>query len=207
ASELNVRAVLTGHVSARDGELNVAAELVNAQTGERLWGESYQRRLADTAAVQAEIARQVATTLRRSLTGAEQQRLSKQHTADAEAYQLYLKGRYSLEQLSETGIKRALELFRESVSRDPGFAPGYAGMAQTYYELSDVYLPAAEAMPKVKAAAERALKLDETLPEAYTAMALFKTYYEWDWAGAERAYRSVLELSPENAYAHQHYGQ
>src|SRR5262249_25695632 len=99
-----------------------------------------------------------------------------------------------------------LEFFQASVQRDPGFALGYAGLAFCYYWLCSTYLPDAEMMPKIKAAAMRALELDDTLAEAHTALAVYKTAYEWDWPGAERAYRRALELNPGHAPTHHYYG-
>jgi len=204
--DLHVRAVLTGQVTVQADKLNLTATLFDASDGHQLWRAHYERALSDFAALQTELAQQVVTQLRRPLSGAERQRLSKVPTENAEAYQLYLKGRYLLEQYNEASFRRAIELFQQALSLDSGFALAYAGLARGYYEMSDLYLPAAEMMPKARAAAERALQFDANLAEAYLALALVKAHYDWDDQAAVQLFERALELNPNSATTYQQYG-
>ncbi len=204
--ELNVRAVLTGKMIQRGNDLIIVAELVNTTDGARLWGDQYQRKLAELMTIQAEIAKQITDNLRLRLTGEEQQRLTKRYTDNPEAYQLYLKGRYYSNQLTIEGCKKGIELMHQAIDLDPTNALAYAGLADAYADASSVCLPANEALPHVKAAAEKALKLDDTLVEAHTMLAVIKANFEWNWAEAEKEFKRTIELRPSYARAHQAYG-
>ncbi|HMY77088.1 MAG TPA: tetratricopeptide repeat protein, partial [Blastocatellia bacterium] len=204
--DLKVRAVLTGQVTARAGKLSFTVELFDTLDGRQLWRTQAERPLTELTAVQTELAQQVATHLHRQLSGVERQRLSRAPTDNAEAYQLYLKGRYLLEQYNEASFRRAIELFQQALSLDSGFAAAYAGLARGYYEMSDLYLPAAEMMPKARAAAERALEFDANLSEAYLALALVKAHYDWDDQAAFRLFERALELNPNSAATYHQYG-
>ncbi len=203
--ELNVRAVLTGKMIQRGNDLIIVAELVNTTDGSRLWGDQYQRKLAELMDIQAEIAKQISEKLRLRLTGEEQQRLAKRYTDNPEAYKLYLKGRYYSNQLSFEGCKKGIELMHQAIALDPTNALAYAGLADAYADASSVCLSANEALPQVKAAAEKALKLDDTLVEAHTMLAVIKANYEWNWAEAEKEFRRTIELRPSYARTHQAY--
>jgi tetratricopeptide (TPR) repeat protein len=140
------------------------------------------------------------------LTEAETKQLGKRYTEKTEAYQLYLKGLYYSYQISADGFKKGIEYMNQAIALDPSYALAYAGLAASYYAASNTILPANEAMPKVKAAAMRALELNETLAEAHTILAVVKSQYEWNWLEAEREYKRALELNPGYAPAHQFYG-
>ncbi len=204
--ELKVRAVFTGRLSQRGDTLIIDAELVNAADGSRLWGEQYTRKLADVIAVQTDIARQISDKLRLTLTGDERQRLTKRHTENTEAYKLYLRGRHHLTKWSEEDFKQAIEAFKQAIDLDPNYALAWTGLADAYYSMSNLYLPPHEAMPKSRAAAERALALDQTLAEAHYALATVKAFYDWDWQTAEREFKRTLELNPGYAPVHPIYG-
>jgi serine/threonine-protein kinase len=204
--ELKVRAVFTGSLAQRGDTLIVDAELVNAADGSRLWGEQYTHKLADVIAVQEEIARQISDKLRLTLTGDEQQRLAKRHTDNTDAYKLYLRGRHHLTKWSEEDFKQAIEAFKQAIDLDPNYALAWTGLADAYYSMSNLYLPPHEAMPKSRAAAERALAIDQTLAEAHYALATVKAFYDWDWPAAEREFKRTLELNPGYAPAHPIYG-
>ncbi len=204
--ELKVRAVFTGSLSQRGDTLIIDAELVNAADGSRLWGEQYTRKLADVIAVQEDIARQISDKLRLTVTGAERQRLAKRHTDNTDAYKLYLRGRHHLTKWSEADFKQAIEVFKRAIDLDPNYALAWTGLADAYYSMSNLYLPPHEAMPKSRAAAERALTLDQTLAEAHYALATVKAFYDWDWPAAEREFKRTLELNPGYAPAHPVYG-
>jgi tetratricopeptide (TPR) repeat protein len=156
--------------------------------------------------MQSELAQNISDRLRLSLTGDEQKRLSKRYTRNPEAYQLYLKGRYYINQPSEEETKRGLKYFEEAIHLDPGNAQAFAGLADAYFNLSNVFMPPTEAMPRSRKAAMNALELDETLGEAHASLAVVKSHYDWDWAEAEREYQRAIELNPGYAFAHQMYG-
>jgi TolB-like protein len=206
--QLGVNTVLTGRVVQRGESLTVQADLVNVADGSQLWGGRYDRRPTDVLAVQGEIARDVSSKLRVQLSGAEERSLSKGHTQNAEAYRLYLTGRYLLNNGTTRGLQSSIPYFRQAVALDPDFALGYAGIADAYTLLgtaATATMPPREAMPEAKEAAQRALELDPGLSEAHTSLAWVKYRFDWDWRGAEDSFRRAIELNPGNAQAHQWY--
>ena len=196
--ELNVHSVLTGSVSQRGEGLSINLELIDVPHNSVLWSEQYKLKLADIAAVQEEISREISEKLRLRLSGAERQRL--------EAYQLYLQGRAQWSKRTREGMQEALKKFQEAVAADASYAPAYAGLADCYNMLV-VYnaLPPKTAFPEAKAAAEKALSIDERLAEAHTSLAYAKWKYDWDWEGAERDFKRAIELNPGYALARQFY--
>jgi serine/threonine-protein kinase len=203
---LGVRAVLTGRVFQRGGNLDVRVDLVNSADGSELWGDRYNRRVSDIIAVQEEIAHEIASTLRLKLTAADRKALVGHHTEDPEAYQLYLKGHYYSDQYTLDGVKRGIEYFNEAAQKDPGYALAYVGIADAYFGLSSQFLPPREALPKMAEAARRALEIDESLAEAHTALALVKLSYEYDFSGAEKEFQRAIDLNPGAEPAHEWYG-
>ncbi len=197
-SDLGVGAVLVGRIHPRGELLTVQAELVDVSTGTQLWGEQYNRKLADLLAVQDEISREISEKLRLRLTGEEKSRLTSARAVNPEAYQLYLKGLSAFNKRGAESLKRAIQYFEQATALDPRFAQAYAGLANTYNVIGTYPggLPAKESMPKAKEAALKALELDDMLAEAHTALAFVKSKYEWDWAGAEREFKRALELNP-----------
>src|SRR5713226_8847351 len=206
--DLHVGAVLTGRLKERGDTLVIQAELVDVSKGTQLWGEQYNRKLADILAVQEEISREISEKLRLRLTGEEKTRMAKRPTENIEAYQLYLKGRYYWNKRTEEGFRRAIVYFSEATEKDPNYALAHAGLADSYIVLGYFsLLPAKEAYAKAREAATRALELDETLGEAHNALATAKADYDWDWPGAEREFRRAIELNPGYAITHQWYGR
>ncbi len=207
--ELKVRAVLTGRVVQRGDSLSIQTELVEVAGNSQLWGERYNRRLADIGAIEEEIAREISDKLRLRLTGEEQKGLARHPTENAEAYQEYLKGRYQWNRRTVSSLRTGVAHFENAIAKDPGFALAHAGLADSYGLIGeyDAATPPRESYPKAKAAAQRALALDDTLAEAYTTLGLVQQDYEWDWAGAERSYKRAIELKPGYATAHQWYGE
>jgi serine/threonine-protein kinase len=206
AKALSVRAIITGRVVQREDSLQVSVELVDARDGSQVWGERYDRKLADTQSVQDEIARAIAERLRKRLTRSENQLPANPHrTKSDEAYQSYLLGRFHWNKRTGEGIQKAIEHFNQAIEKDPGYALAYAGLADCYVVPANS-APPSERMPRARAAAQRALELDETLAEAHTTLARVLTLFDWDWAGAEREYKRALELNPRYAVAHQWYG-
>jgi serine/threonine-protein kinase len=206
--ELDVQAVVTGRLMIQGDNLSVSVELVDARDSRQLWGERYNRKLADLFTIQDEIAREITAKLRLRLSGEDRKRLAKHHTADIEAYQLYLRGRFALNQRTREGMQKAVKYFEAARAKDPAYALAYAGLADSYALLGDWnYLPPTEAFPKAKAAALKALERDDALAEAYTSLAFVKAQYDWDWAGAEKDFKHALQLNPNYATAHQWYSE
>jgi len=204
--DLNARTVLTGRVVQRGDALIIGTELVDVENGWRLWGEQYNRKLADILAIQEEIANEISGKLRLSLTGEEKKRLSKRQTQNAAAYQDYLKGRYYWNKRTAKAVKKGIEYFQQAIEKDPGYPLAYAGLADSY-DILGFYGFAAprDAFPKAKAAALKALEIDEALPEAHAALAYANFYYDWDWLGAEREFKRSIELNPAYATARMNY--
>lgn len=206
-SELKVRAILTGKVLQRGELLVIQADLVDVKDGAQLWGAQYNRPLSDIFTVQAEIAREISEKLRVRLTNEEQERVAQQHTGNIEAYQAYLKGRYHWNRRTVQDLQRAIEYFNQAIAADPGYALAYAGLADTYHTMSNLWLPPTVAIPRAREAALSALKLDEQLAAPHASLAVGKWRYEWDWAGAEAEFKRALALDPNYPSAHQWYGQ
>jgi serine/threonine protein kinase/Tfp pilus assembly protein PilF len=205
-SALRVRAVLMGRIVKRGDDLFISAELVDVQDKSHVWGSQYNRKLSDLISLKGEIARNISDELRLRLSSDEEKRFTKPYTDNIEAYQLYLKGNYHANRQDKENLRKGIDYFNQAINVDPNYALAYAGLARAYYGLSYLYLPPKEAMPKAKAAATRALEIDNTLAEAHTSLALVRTFYEWDWSGAETEYQRAIELSQNYARAHQWYG-
>jgi TolB-like protein len=211
--DLGVRAVLTGRVDQRGDVLIIQAEIVNVDDGSLLWGKRYNRRLADIFAIQEELSTEISEALRLRLTREDRRRLAHRHTNSAEAYQLYLKGRYLWNQrTSESVLRKGIEYFEQARGKDPRFALAHVGLSDSYSTLGVYYYgfaPPREAFPRAKEAALEALAIDERLGEAHTSLAYVKLFYDWDWAGAEQEFKRALELNPMDLnarhwYSHYH---
>ncbi len=209
ARELGVDALVMGRVVQRGDDLSVSTELVDAREDKQLWGERYTHKLADVVSVQQEIATAISENLRVRLTSEEKTRLAGSYTANTEAYQLYLKGRYQASEGTAAGYKKAIDYFREAIAIEPGNALAYAGMADSYNGLGGglIYLPPRETLPKAKAAAAKALELDNTLSEAHAALAYAEWFYDWNWSSAEREFKRAIELNPNSAASRMRYSQ
>ena len=201
--ELDVRALLLGHVVQRGDRLSLVVELVDARDDHQLWGMTYERRATDLGVLHWEIARHVS----RTLTGRDQAGLTNRYSQDAAVYQLYLRGRYHWNKRTPQDFSRAVSEFSQAIERDPSYAPAYAGLADSYTLMGYFYdlIPFDEARVKARAAAMRALELDESLAEAHMSMAGVLEYGHWDWAGAEREYRRAIQLAPNCASAYHWY--
>ena len=198
--ELNVGAVLTGSLTLRGGEVLVSTELVDVKANRRLWGGQYSHRLADVSKLQSEIAQDVSEKLRLKLTSDQQKRLAKPDTENAEAFQLYLQGRYYLNKNTDEATLKSGEYFKRAIEKDPNFALAFVELA-FYYNIMANFgnMRPNEARPKAEEAAVRALAIDDSLARAHLALAVVKMWYDWDWAGAEREFRRAYELEPETA--------
>lgn len=205
--KLGVGAVLTGRVLTRGDILNIQTELVNVKDGTQLWGEQYQRSCADIFEVQEEIAKEIAAKLRLRLTGEEKGKLSKRYTANTEAYQLYLKGRFHWTKRTAGGFQKGLECFQQAIAIDPGYALAYAGISDSHAFRGDVgaaQIPSKEAFSKAKQAAQQALQIDDELAEAYASLA-HANMHCFEWAEAEQAFKRAIDLNPNHPQAHQWY--
>jgi tetratricopeptide (TPR) repeat protein len=182
----------------------IRAELMDVAHGSQLWGEEYNRKLPEILAMQGEIAREISEELRLRLSGQERERLTKRHTENPEAYQLYIRGRYHLEKRTPEELKKGTEYFEQAIRKDPRYGLAHAALADAYNLLA-VYrvLPPRDANIKMKAEALEALKIDETLAEAHIVLAAVKRRHDHDWVGAEREYRRALDLNPNYSMAHQ----
>ena len=204
--ELRVRAVLTGRLQHVGSRLLVNVELVDSVDGSQLWGETYNRYTADLMALQEEMSREIAEKLRLKLTGADKKKLRKRTTESSDAYQHYLKGRYHWNKRTEESLRRGIQFFRDAIDSDPSFASAYAGLADSYITLAtNIPLPPHDAMPKAKAAAMKAIEIDDALAEAWASLGAVRWWFEWDWQGAEDAYRRAIELNPNYPTAHDGY--
>jgi TolB-like protein/Tfp pilus assembly protein PilF len=203
--ELNVRAVLTGRVRQMGDALNIQADLVDAATGAQLWGEEYHRKVADLLAVKQEISREITEKLRLRLSGEEQKQLTRHDTANTEAYQFYLRGRYYWNKRAAESIKKAIQEFQQAADKDPNYALALVGLADCYVLLEEYAgTPASETLPQAKAFATRALQIDDSLGEAHASLGLINSGL-WQWAEAERHFKRAIELNPNYPTAHHWY--
>jgi len=201
--QLGVRTVLEGSISKVGNQLRVTAQLINIADGFHVWSETYDRALDDLLAIRTDVAARVVEALKGQLLGEERQQLAKRTTDNAEAYRLYLKGRYHWNRRTGEDIKQAIEYFNQAIGKDPSYALAYAGLADCYVILNEYAgLPGGETYPKARAAALKALELDSTLAEPHAALAYIKAYVDWDWTGAEAEFRQAIALDPNYATAH-----
>ena len=204
--ELGVRGVLTGRIIQRGDDLSIRAELVDARDDTHVWGEEYNRRLSDILAVQEEIAKDISGKLRQRLTGEQKKQLTRRYTESAEAYGLYLRGRYHWNKRTAEDIQKGIGYFQQAIEKDPTYALAYAGLAESYAILYNYTgLPSSETFPKAKAAALKALDLDDTLPQAHATLALAHEKFDWDFSAAEKEFRRAIELDPSYPTAHHWY--
>ena len=207
--ELNVDAVVLGSVERAGNRVRISAQLIRAATDEHLWADSYDRDLQDVLMLQDEVARSIADKVRVTLTPEERAGLAAARVVDPAAYELYLKGRAAWNERTEGSIQRAITYFTQAIERDGNYAAPYSGLADCYLSLGFSFdvgsVPPREAIPKAKAAALKALALDESLAEAHNSLAYAKLYYDWDWPGAEAEFKRALALNPGSPEAHHWY--
>jgi adenylate cyclase len=207
ANDLQVQALLNGRVTQHGDQLSVNVDLVDPQTENVLWTQKYDRKQSDVVSLQSEIATDVSSKLRARLSGEDQAKIRKTYTVDPEAYQLYLKGEFYWHKRGSDQLRKAAEFYNQAIEKDPTYALAYAGLAQTYTLYPDYAISKAEdSYPKSKAAALKALELDDSLAEPHTVLARYYNYWEWDRMKAEQEYRRAVELKPNFATAHQWLG-
>ncbi|MCK4512798.1 tetratricopeptide repeat protein, partial [bacterium] len=201
--KLKVGTLLEGSVRKSGSRMRVTAELVNVRDGFRLWSERYDRDVEDVFAVQDDISLAIVSKLRLRLVSGDKEKLLRRHTDDPEALNLCLKGRFFWNKRTEEHLRRAIDHYEQAIARDPGYALAYSGLADCYIVLPDYSsVPPRTACPKAKDAVMRALEIDDTLVEAHASLALVRTIYDWDWAGAEREFERAIQINPSYATAH-----
>jgi eukaryotic-like serine/threonine-protein kinase len=201
--ELHTDAVLIGRIAQRGDELTIGMELDDVRSGKQLWGERYVRKVADLLTVQKEIAGEVSQRLRSRLSQSDRQQIiAKGSTSDPEAYQLYLKGKYHTSKFTKDEFKKGIEFFNQAITRDPNYALAYGGLAYYYILQDDWYLSPGLSASRSKAAAEKALAIDESDADAHFALALVLHWYEWNWTAAEREFKLAIALNPNYADAY-----
>jgi len=202
---LGVDKILSGSVMREGNQVRVNVTLVDADTEQLLWTESFTREFDGLISMQNEVASAVAREVKVQLTPDEERQLALTDGPDSATYEAYLKGMFQLHKGSRRGYRRAIEIFTEAVENDPTSALAYAGLAIGYSQLGHSPFPAAGAYPRAKEAAQRALEYDPDLAEAHLAVGMYKIYYEWDFAGGEESFLRALELNPSLVDAHYHY--
>jgi serine/threonine-protein kinase len=204
--ELDVQAILTGRVAQRGPYLSISVELEDVASNSHLWGEHYNRKFSDIFEVQESMSREISEKLRLHMTRETRKAMTQRYTENVESYQLYLKGRFYADLWTPEGVQQAINFFQQAIKKDPNYALAHAAMANAHWALSSQFVAPKEAMPKVKECALQALVIDETLPEAHTALAVVKAVYEHDFAGAEQEFKRAVDLNPGSASAHEWYG-
>jgi serine/threonine protein kinase/Tfp pilus assembly protein PilF len=205
--DLKVRAVLTGTLAKQGDVLRVEAELVDAKNGAELWGEKFDRQVSDVSTIEEQIANDISDGLRLRLTGEEKKRLTRGSTRNAEAYQLYLNGRFHWNKRTEEELNKAIGYFNQSIEKDPNYALAYVGLADAYLVLPEYgSMAPSVAAPRTKEALTKALEIDPELAEAHASLGLMKQNFEWDWVGAEKEFRRATELNSNYPTAHHWFG-
>jgi eukaryotic-like serine/threonine-protein kinase len=205
-SDLNVQAVVTGRVMQQADSLLVSAELTDVRTNRNLWSEQYNRKVSDALSVQREIAAEISSHLREHLTGEQKAKLTNGGTSDPEAYQLYLKGRFYWQKRTPEALNKSRDFFTQAIAKDPNYANAYVGLADYWGVVGDyIPVPTEECFTNAKAAAMKALQLDDTLPAAHAALGQAH-FLAWEWADWEKEFRRAIDLDPGFANAHHWFG-
>jgi serine/threonine-protein kinase len=205
---LNVDAVVEGSVLRAGDRVRITAQLIDARADKHLWARSFERSSRDVLALQDELASAIAREIHVQLTPTERSRLATAPTVNPEAHDAYLRGRYFFNRPSDENLKRAITYFEDAVRLNPEFAPAFSGLSDAYLwaGYNEGVLTATQARPRAKAAAEKAIQLDDGSAEGHTSLAVFKLFYEYDWAGCEREFRRAFALNPSYAFAHDQFG-
>jgi TolB-like protein/tetratricopeptide (TPR) repeat protein len=203
---LGVEYILEGSIQRSNDRIRVSVQLLGVRDGAPIWAENFDERFTGVFAVQDSISIQVARALKPELTGEERKLLAKRYTENPEAYRAYLKGRYLASKRTIEDLQRSIGYFEQAIQIDPNFALAFAGLADSY-TLLEIYLavPTKDVIPQAKAAAMRALELDDTLAEAHTSLGYILCRIDWDWSGSEREFKRAIELNPNYASAHHWY--
>ena len=208
AEKLGVNYIIEGSIQRHKEDVSIRVQLIRAKHEDHVWGDEYDGKWEDIFSIQDEIALEVANELKTALSPEEIRKIEKNPTENLKAYNLYLKGRYFWNKRTAEGFQKGIEYFELAIETDLTYALAYAGVADCYSFLGwHDFLPSKEVYPRARAAAEKALEIDEALSEAHTSLAFVKYLYDWDWLGAEREFMRAIELNPSYATAHQWYAQ
>ena len=204
AKELNVGAILTGKLVQRGQDVSLFIELIDVALDKVVWSQQYNRKQSDLVSLQSEVARTVSSKLKSQLSNAVVAKIEKNYRVNAEAYELYLKGLFQYNRLTANSLTQAAEYFKQSIEKDPNYAPAYVGLGKTLWSFPLWSLAAPkEIHPQMKAAALKAMALDDSLPGIHELLGGYLRDLEWDWVGAEREFRRAIELDPNNVYAYE----
>ena len=207
-AELGVDAVMSGRITQRGDNLTISVDLVDVRNKKSLWGEQYERKMSDLLATQRKIASTITQKLQLKLSGEAEQKLAKKSTDNSEAYQLFLKGQFLYDKRTKDGLLQSIEAYQAAIKLDPNYARAYVGISRSYTVMpSYAFLSPNEAMPRAKAAVERALQIDPNLAEAHGALANILALYDWNWTESEREFKRAIELDPDVAEIHNRYSR
>ncbi len=209
--ELGVASILEGSVRREGDRVRITAQLIDTHTDGHLWADSYDREMEHIFDLQSEIAQQIVSALRVELSPTNKKEVEKSPTISPQAYELYLKGRYFRNQETWESLKRAIDSFQQAIEKEPNYAQAYAGLAQSYFLIhfwlgDEIPTERDEIKAKAVQAAEKALEIDETIPEAHISVGLMREFYDSNWKDAEPEFKRALELNPHYANAHREYG-
>jgi TolB-like protein/DNA-binding winged helix-turn-helix (wHTH) protein/Flp pilus assembly protein TadD len=207
ARELNVDAVVEGAVTRAGNQVRITAQLIEAPTDRHLWAKTYERDLRDVLSLQDEVAQAIASEIRVKLTPQERIHLASARPVNPQAHEAYLRGLRELRTQTREGVEKAIPYFQQAIALDPNDALAYSGLADAFHDQTSIFRAPLEVLPKAKAAAARAIELDETLAEAHASLGYVKLDFDWDWPGAEREFHRALELNPNHARALGGYAQ
>jgi TolB-like protein/DNA-binding winged helix-turn-helix (wHTH) protein/Tfp pilus assembly protein PilF len=209
AKELNVDAIVTGSIGHTGNRVRISAQLISGATDQHLWAETYDRDVSDSLRVQDEIARSIAREIQVKLTPQENALLTKGQPVDPKAYELYLKGRYFYGKSSKEAIQKAIGLYQEAIDKDPSYAPPYSGLADCYTVMGLSFgvgaLSSSQVISQARAAAEKAIQLDDSLAEGHSALANTRLFFDWDWAASDAEFKRALALNPGSSNTHHWY--
>jgi len=206
-NDLGVLALVSGRVTPHGDNVEVSAELTDVRDNTEIWGQHYSGKSAEIISLQQQIAGDIAEKLRSKLSSSEKRQVTKQGTQNPEAYELYLKGRYSWGKRTAAGLETAVFYFNQAIAKDPGYALAYSGLAEAYSILPNYGGRPSETYPKSNAAARRALELDATLARPHAVLGVNEMEYDWDFAGGEAEFKKAVELDPNDATVHHWYAK
>jgi serine/threonine-protein kinase len=198
--ELNVQAILNGKVVQRGTDISLFVELIDISLDKVIWSQTYNRSQTDLVKLQSDVARDVSNRLQTRLSGTDEARVTKVYTADPEAYELYLKGNFYKDKFNRDSYQKAIDYYQRAIAKDPKYALPYVGMGWAYNTAANWYLPANEAEPKVKAAALKAIELDDSIAEAYNLLGIYEVWYGMDWEACERDFKRSIDLGSKSAH-------
>ena len=192
--ELNVQAVLSGRLTQRGDDISLYAELIDVVRNKAIWSDTYNRKKSELVALQSQITRDVSGKLKTKISGADEAKITKTYTTNPEAYQLFLQGNYYQGKVNKESYSKAIEFYDKAIEKDPNYALAYVGKGYAYNTAANWYLPTGDSMPKAKAAALKAIEIDDSLAEAYGLLGIYEVWYGMDWDACERNFKRSIDL-------------